>query len=69
MQLKKLIAQLLIMVKGVVSGIPGAFYSAKTGTYALATLYNIVKNQHKNAIQNSDQAIKIIIQRLIPAPF
>ncbi len=50
MRVKTVVIELLKLIKGLVITIPGAFYTAKTGTYALGTIYHIVRLQHKNAV-------------------
>lgn len=65
-QVKKVVSELLYKVKGDITTIPGAFFSGKTSTFALATIYHIVKLQHKNAVQHNDEAIRVIVGKLNP---
>ena len=65
-QVKRVVSELLVKVKGEITSVPGAFYSGKTSTFALATIYHIVKLQHKNALQHNDEAIKVVVSKLNP---
>lgn len=67
----RLIDILLDTIKGIVPHIPGAFYTAKSASEALISIYNIVRYVGKKPIisHKDPETLDIIISRLNPTPY
>ncbi len=50
MPIHDLLNRMLDIIKGIVSHIPGAFYTTTSAAFALSTILNIVNNNTKKAI-------------------